>query len=40
MLAAVSRDDVRAAPSSIFSNEIDCVKLITISKATKEKSED
>ena len=37
ILAAVSHDDERAAPSSIFSDEIDCVKFITISKATKEK---
>ena len=38
ILAAVSHDDERAAPSSIFSDEIDCVKFITISKATKEKN--
>ena len=37
ILAAVSHDDERAAPSSIFSDEIDCVMFITISKATKEK---
>ena len=37
ILAAVSHDVERAAPSSIFSDEIDCVKFITISKATKEK---
>ena len=37
ILAAVSHDDKRAAPSSIFSDAIDCVKFITISKATKEK---
>ena len=37
ILAAVSHDDERAAPSSIFSDEIDCIKFITISKATKEK---
>ena len=38
MFAAVSYDDERTAPSSIFSDEIDCVKFNTISKATKEKS--
>ena len=37
ILAAVSHDDERAAPSSIFSDEIDCNKFISISKATKEK---
>ena len=37
ILVAVSHDDERTAPSSIFSDEIDYVKLITISKATKEK---
>ena len=37
ILAAVSHDDERTVPLSIFSDEIDCVKFITISKATKEK---
>ena len=37
ILAAVSHDDEHAAPSSIFSDEIDCNKFISISKATKEK---
>ena len=38
ILAKVSRNDERTAPSSIFSDEIDCNKFITISKATKKKS--
>ena len=38
ILAAVSHDDERAAPSSIFSDKIDCIKFITISKPTKEKN--
>ena len=37
ILAAVSQDDEHTAPSSIFSDGIDCVQFITISKATKEK---
>ena len=38
ILPAVSHDDERVAPSSIFSDEIDCIKFITTSKATKEKN--
>ena len=34
MLAAVSLDVERAAPSSNFSDEIDCITFITIRKAT------
>ena len=38
ILALVSLDDERAAPSSTFSDEIDCNKFISISKAIKEKN--
>ena len=37
ILAAISLDVERTAPSSTFHDEIGCVKFISVSKATKEK---